>query len=236
MPGLLFEQFQLFSPTHFSVIAGCLLAVLLLVLYLRNGHSRTFRRRDVLIFTVVFLMIEVALVGSKIATGAWSVQYNLPLHLCDISAITILFALYTRSRRAFELGWYWGFVGGLMAILMPNIQFVDWYFVPFFVWHLFLIAGPVYQLFTDGFTLTYPSIYRALGTTILLGCGMFVLNGFMGSNYMFVNEKIPPFEAIGLPDFPRYLPYLVVIAGVMFHVAWGVGIALSTYRARRVGL
>jgi hypothetical integral membrane protein (TIGR02206 family) len=225
------SPFQLFSTLHLSVIACCLLALLLLVFYLKKGTSPIYRRRDIMIFTVVFLLIEAALVGSKIAAGEWSLQYNLPLHLCDISAITILVALYTRSKTAFELGWYWGFVGGLMAILMPNLQFIDGYFIPFFVWHLFLIAGPIYQLLTDRLTLTYKSIYRALGTTVLLGCGMFVVNRWLGSNYMFVNEKITSFDAIGLPDFPSYLPYLVLIAGVMYHLVWGVGVWFSRSRA-----
>ncbi len=224
--------FQLFSTLHLAVIACCVLAMFWLVVYLKKDNSHLYRRRDITVFTVVFLVIEVALVGSKIASGDWTVQYNLPLHLCDISAVTILFALYTRSKTAFELGWYWGFVGGLMAILMPNLQFIDGYFIPFFVWHLFLIAAPVYQLFTDGFTLAYRSIYVALGTTVLLGCGMFLVNRWLGSNYMFMNEKITSFDAIGLPDFPSYLPYLVLIAGGMFHLVWGVGGVLSKSRVR----
>jgi hypothetical integral membrane protein (TIGR02206 family) len=222
--------FQLFSPLHLFVIATCLLAMLWLVVYLQKGRGVSNRRRDIMIFTIVFLLIELALVSSKIATGDWSARYNLPLHLCDISAITILIALHTRSKPAFEMGWYWGFVGGLMAILMPNLQFVDGYFIPFFVWHLFLIAGPVYQLMTDGFTLTYGSIYRVLGATVLLGCVMHALNRHLGSNYMFVNEKIGPFEAIGLPDFPYYLPYLLLMAGALYHLAWGAGVRLGRLR------
>ena len=143
--------------------------------------------------------------------------------LLIISAFTILYALHTRSETAFRLGWFWGTVGGLMALLLPNLQFVDWYFAPFFIWHLFLIAGPVYQLFTDGFTLPYRSIYTAFFATIGLSMVLFFLNRMLGSNYMFVNERISSFEALGLPEFPGYLPYLAVMGLGLFHVVWGLG-------------
>ncbi len=220
--------FQLFSPLHLSAIAICILAMLWLVFYLRKGRGASNRRRDIMVFTIVFLLIEVALVSSKIANGDWSAQYNLPLHLCDISAITILVALFTRSKQAFEMGWYWGFVGGSAAILMPNLQFVDGYFIPFFVWHLFLIAGPVYQLLTDGFTLTYKGIYHVLGMTVLLGSIIYLINCQLGSNYMFVNAKISAFDAIGLPEHPYYLPYLLLIAAVLYHLAWKIAVWLRT--------
>jgi hypothetical integral membrane protein (TIGR02206 family) len=219
--------FQLFGTAHLTMLLVGLAGLVLLVRYLKTGGVVQNRRRDVRVFTVVFLLIELALIGSKIAAGEWTMQYNLPLHLCDISAVTILFALFTRSRLAFQLGWFWGLTGGLMAVLLPNLQFVDWYFVPFFIWHLFLIAGPVYQLYSDGYRLDYRSIYTALGITVVLGAVMFVVNRQLGSNYMFVNEKISSFDAIGLPGFPAYLPYLLVLALVMFHLMWGVSLLLK---------
>lgn len=215
--------FLLFGPAHLTAFTACFLLLIALVFYLKKVNSAGHRRRDIWIFTIVFLLIETALVGSKIAAGEWTVQYNLPLHLCDISAFTILYALHTRSEKAFQLGWFWGITGGLMALLLPNLQFVDWYFVPFFIWHSFLIAGPLYQLFTDGFTLPYRSIYTAFFATAGLSVVLFFINLLLGSNYMFVNERISSFEALGLPEFPGYLPYLAVMGLVMFHLVWVLG-------------
>jgi hypothetical integral membrane protein (TIGR02206 family) len=216
-------QFQLFGTPHLIVLVSSAVLMVLLHRYVRNGKHHANRQRDVWVLTIVFLLIEVALVGSKIVAGEWDIRYNLPLHLCDISAVTILYALHARSERAFQLGWYWGIVGGLMAMLVPNLQTINWYFVPYFVWHLFLIAGPVYQMSTDGFRLPYRSIYTTLGVTILLSTVMFVFNRWLGSNYMFVNEKISSFDALGLPDFPWFLPCILGLAWVLFHGVWWLG-------------
>jgi hypothetical integral membrane protein (TIGR02206 family) len=213
-------NFQLYGLPHVTVLTGCLALFGAIWWYARSGKGRLHRQRDVWIFTIVFALIEVALIGSKIASGEWDMRYNLPLHMCDISAFTILYALHSRSESAYRLGYYWGCVGGLTAMLVPNLQTITWYFVPYFIWHLFLIAGPVYQRWTDEFTLPYKSIYTTLGITILIGAVMFGLNTQLNSNYMFVNEKISSFDAIGLPDFPWFLPWLAVLTFVLFHVAW----------------
>ena len=224
--------FQIFGNEHLLAIFGSVLTLILLVFYAKNKQNAVNRRRDIWIFTVVFLLIEIALITSKIVAKEWSLRYNLPLHLCDFSAITIIFALHTRSRMAFELGYFWGFVGGIMAILTPNLQFIDWYFVPFFIWHLFLIAGPIYQLFVDNFDIAYKNIYKTAFITILLALAMHVFNLWLGSNYMFVNEKIASFDALGLPNYPMYLPYLGLIMLVMFHLVWGINKGLGKVKLR----
>ncbi len=218
------QPFYLFSNLHFEMILGCLLCLAVVIFYARQEKTKQYRQRDIWIFTLVFLCIEMALVGSKVIAKEWSVEQNLPLHLCDISAMMILYALFSKSKRAFELGYYWGTVGGLMGIMTPNLQTVNWYFVPFFVWHLFLICGPFYQLLVDRFTLSYRSIYETLGITVALALVMMGFNHFLGSNYMFVNQKISSLDALGLPDWPNYLPYLTLIALVMFHIFWGISI------------
>jgi hypothetical integral membrane protein (TIGR02206 family) len=218
------RPFQLFDHNHLLAIVACFLGLIAVVFYAKKQQAIQHRKRDVWIFTIVFILIEMALITSKVIQKEWSIQYNLPLHLCDFSAFTIIYALHTRSRKAFELGYYWGCVGGLMAIATPNIQTIDWYFVPFFVWHLFLIAGPFYQMLVDNFHLTYKSIYTTMATTLVLASTMMLFNRWLGSNYMFVSEKISSFDALGLPDYPYYLPYLGLIALAMFHVFWAVSL------------
>ncbi len=212
--------FQLFGLWHILALIAAAISMILIVFYAKNKQNVANRRRDVWIFTVVFLLIEIALIVSKIIAKEWSVRYNLPLHLCDFSAITIIFALHTRSKTAFELGYFWGFVGGIMAMLTPNLQFMDWYFVPFFVWHLFLIAGPIYQLFIDNFDIPYKNIYKTMLITVILAGIMHVFNAWLGSNYMFVNEKISSFDALGLPEYPLYMIYLGAMMLVLFHFVW----------------
>jgi hypothetical integral membrane protein (TIGR02206 family) len=212
--------FQIFSSLHLLTIAGCVVALVLLFFYAKNIKNQAKRKRDAWIFTIIFLLIEVALIGSKIIAKEWSIQQNLPLHLCDISAFTILIALHTQKKSLYTLGFFWGFTGGVMAILLPNLLFVDWYYLPFFIWHLFLIAIPMYQMLTDKINLSYRSIFEAMLYTILLGGLMLVINRFLHSNYMFVSEKIPSFDALGFPAHPYYLIHAVGLGLIVYHLAW----------------
>lgn len=213
-------SFTLFSAVHIAAIAGSLVFVWLIWLLGGLVGQRPALRPWVNLGSIVLLAaIYIALTISKILTNQWSVEYNLPLHLCDLSAWTIVYALATRKPAAFEAGFYWGLVGGLMAILLPNLGQIDWYFIPFFIWHAFLIAGPLYMMRADNLWPTSRGLYRSLALVIAIGAVMMPLNSLLHSNYMFLNESISSFEAMGLPDWPGYLPFLLVMALALFWLA-----------------
>ena len=50
---------------------------------------------------------------------------NLPLHLCDFSAIVIAVFLLTGFRPLFIFAYFWGIAGAGMSILTPASEFAS---------------------------------------------------------------------------------------------------------------
>jgi hypothetical integral membrane protein (TIGR02206 family) len=214
------QVFIPFSILHFLIIAGGIILVLLTAKYAHEVRSEKQYRRDANIFLLLMAGIYLLLTITKLIQGEWTIQGNLPLHLCDISAWTLVYALNTKKQWAFEAGYFWGMAGALLAFAVPNIQKVDWYMIPFFVWHALLAAAPIYYLIAKKTFPTQRGLWRSIGLTIIVGLIVKGINHWLGSNYMFVNEKIPAMDLLGFPDYPTYIFLLIPIMIALFYIFW----------------
>lgn len=211
--------FQLFSPIHGLAAIASLISVFLAWrlggMNLQPVTRQWVRRGSLALMIALYIAMNLY----SVVYGEWSLRYNLPLHLCDLSVWIIVFALFYRSQIAFELGFYWGLTAGFMALIFPKLERTDAYLIMFFVWHAFLIAGPLYQMRADDLWPTRRGLFRSLGIAIVLGLVMMGLNPLLNSNYMFVNESISSFQAMGLPEWPGYLPWVIGLAMGLFWLA-----------------
>ena len=82
--------------------------------------------------------------------GTWDLQYNIPLHLCGISSIICCILPFVKKKeRLFQFVYYTGIIGGIMAILTPQLNYFDGtlrYYLNFFVSHSLIIALPIFVL------------------------------------------------------------------------------------------
>jgi hypothetical integral membrane protein (TIGR02206 family) len=214
------QKFVPFSNLHLLIIAGGIVLNIAIVWYAKNRAKVVDYQRDTNLFLWLMLGIYLFLTLTKIIQGEWTVQGNLPLHLCDISAWTLVYALMRKQDEAYEAGYFWGLIGALLAFGVPNVTQVNWYLIPFFVWHALLVAMPLYYMHTQKKYPTYRGLWKTVGITIVLGLLVMGANSLLGSNYMFVNEKIPSMDMLGLPDYPMYLLYLVPMMILFFHVLY----------------
>ena len=69
--------------------------------------------------------------------GTWDLQYNIPLHLCGISSIICCILPFVKKKeQLFQFVYYTGIIGGIMAILTPQLNYFDGtlrYYLNFFV-------------------------------------------------------------------------------------------------------
>lgn len=215
--------FQVFSSLHLVIILSAVGLIVFTRWYAKRAFPEHYQR-DSHVFTVLMFGIYILLTVTKLIQKEWTVQGNLPLHLCDISAWTLVYALYRRNNIAFEAGYYWGFTGALLAFLVPTVTKVDWYLIPFFVWHALLAAMPIYYMYANKAYPTMNGLWRTVRLTIGLGVFIKCINHFIGylsgkaSNYMFLNEKIDSMSQLGLPDYPFYLLYMIPIMVFVFLV------------------
>lgn len=211
-----------YGSLHGAITLAGLLLIVGIYRYAGTPLAMARKKRDAWVFFGVMLGIYLFLTVSKIMAGAWTIQGNLPLHLCDISAWTLIYALFSRRRWAMEAGYYWGLTGGLLAFGVPNVTVIDAYLVPFFLWHALLTAIPLYQMQQENYCPSHGGIYRTMAITVAIALVVMVINPLLGSNYMFLSEKIPAMDAIGLPDYPYYLPLTVPLGIAIWYVWWGI--------------
>ncbi len=132
MPDPLFTPF---SAQHaWTVVVGTVAIGLCLHLGRRGGRTEQITRAF-----LVFLNLSVFAFSS----WAWSmvqresdIDNAVPLHLCDLAAITAGFALITRNRTLCLLTYFWGLAGTVQGIATPaiDIGFPHPAFFSFFSW------------------------------------------------------------------------------------------------------
>lgn len=161
------------------------------------------------------LSLEIFLIYNKWQSGI-SFREILPLHLCDFSALLLSYMLLKEDFRGFQQAYYWGMAGGVMALLMPELKKDDWYVLPFFLWHIFVVIAPFYLVFTNNLYPTHAGIFQATKWTIMLSIGVALVNILIGSNFMFLCEA--PMAVAGLfPPFPWHNPMTLVLGIIVFY-------------------
>ena len=94
--------------------------------------------------------------GGYIMSGTWDVQYNLPIQLCGISSLICCVLPFIKKKdKLFQFVYYTGVIGGIMAILTPQMNYFDGslrYYLNYYVSHSLIIDVSYTHL-------TLPTIY-----------------------------------------------------------------------------
>ncbi|WP_367874286.1 TIGR02206 family membrane protein [Luteolibacter sp. Populi] len=146
----------------------------------------------------------------------------LPLHLCDVAAITGGFALLTGKRLLATLTYFWGLAATIQALATPaiTIGFPHPAFVSFFVHHFAIVGIAFYLPIVLGWRAERPwwkDPLRALlwGNAYLLIA--MAVNLWLGTNFGFAAHKpVNPSLLDHLGPWPVYLIWMQVLAGLFF--------------------
>ena len=205
---------MLFGPDHLLIITFFILFNLSFF-WLRKIKSERFRSRMRLGMAITLLLFEAAWQIWRITLGEWNIRENLPLHMCSLFLFINSIMVITRSKTLYEFSYCLGIGSGLMAFLTPDPgPYGLWHFVPVqtIFGHGLLVTLTIYMTIVEGFRPRWSSIPRTFlfGLTALL-CS-YVVNVFLGSNYMFTMGK--PASASLLDLLGPYPWYLLSMAGV----------------------
>lgn len=200
-----FGRFTSFSLEHLLLLGTCLLSWILILIVMRNRDDRSqayFRK----ILAVSMLLCELSWYIWYGVQNGLNPRECLPLHLCSLALYSQVFLLFTGRQIAFELAYFLGIGGALQALLTPNLtyHFPHIRFFHFTFIHFALVLVPLYFIFVLHYRITFRSIWRAMGISILFMAFVMVMNQIIGSNYMFIN---------GQPEFPSLIDIFVKIFG-----------------------
>jgi len=227
--------FELFGPHHLIGIA----IILLINLYLIFGWKNPSPRAK-LIFRYALATVLVATESLwhwwNWYVGVWSVQYTLPLHICTILVWVIAATLYTGNYKLYDFIYFLGIGAGMQAILTPDSGIYGFPHFRFFqplVSHGAIVTGAVYLTAIEKLRPTWKSfVIVVLGTNVYMAF-IFVLNLFLGSNYLFISHKPEtPTLIDALPDWPWYIAFLELIGAAVCLLLYAP-FALKDWRVKR---
>jgi hypothetical integral membrane protein (TIGR02206 family) len=226
--------FELFGAQHLWAVAAILLVSAVLPLAVRPLSVGT---RTRLGYGLALLLIaqEWAQVHGMVRLYGWG-PYLLPLHLCALSVYLTAWTLATHGQRAYELAYYWAIGGASQALLTPDLTaaFPSPAFLFFFFGHGLVILGVLYATLALGLRPSAGSIPWVLGVTLAVAAGVFAVNLWLGTNFMYLRDKpSQPSVLDWFGPWPEYLPFLVLAGVLSILLSYLPFALLDTVRQRR---
>jgi len=234
------QKIGFFMDTTFAIdffseewIRNATITTFLIVLYffslskVKNENLELFLKVSALVILGMTLTHDIILLYS----GSWTLIEDLPLHLCDVSAIICCIIFFVKKKQLlFEFLFYCGIIGGLISILTPQITLYDgnyFYYIMFYFKHASIIVIPIAIMYRMKMKLREYSWLKAFtGINILLAIVMPV-NAALGSNYLYVAK--PPIvknplilgtgqnTILGLPDYVFGFEIILLILLLIFY-------------------
>ena len=156
----------------------------------------------------------------NIISDQWTIREHLPLHLCSINSLICISVLFLKNNQSlFEFSFFGGIIGGIVAILTPQINDYDGSLLEYLVYyfsHSLIILIPLYLFFYLSFELKK---FSWLKTILLLNILMVIimpLNYFIKSNYMYLNYPPKVDNPLIIGEWPFYLIYFELFILILF--------------------
>ena len=208
-------MFVLFGVQHWAGTGITVAIAVLLPLLLRwraspQGQDTARKVLAACMFVDLFL-------GPAVRAGVYGMPLaeHLPLHLCGMTVTLGAFMLWTRSYRLYEVLYYWGTGGALVALMTRDVvqAFPHPVFLLFFLSHGLGFMAIMFATLVMGFRPRPRSLLVVMPVTAAYALLMYPVNLLLGSNYLFLLAKpAQPSPLDWFGPWPSYLPGLVGMA------------------------
>jgi len=193
--------FRPFTPEHYiSLAIGFTLTAVLIIFAKRSAKNQR-------IATALLAFLN--LVSYPLALFAWrghpqALDNVIPLHLCDLAAITAGFALFTRKPILLTLTYFWGIAATTQALLTPAITIGPpaLPFIHFFIQHFAIVAAALYIPIVLKWRPKEPwwkTPLTVFGVTVLYQGFALLVNSILKTNFAFASRP---------PDNPSLIDHL----------------------------
>ena len=205
---------------HHAILAFFATLAITLTLYLAPKIKARVNEKSIRYFFIGFLIfLELAY-----HIHNWTAPLELrldrglsvPLHICSFAVIFNIALLYTNSQRVFNYAFTFGVLGGLMAMFLPDslgYTYLNFRYYHYIVLHSVIISVPIYYYKAYNYRISYQTILHVFRSAVLMGIAVYIINGFLGTNYWFIRE-IPENVAGWFPNWGVYI--ITYISTVFF--------------------
>ena len=159
----------------------------------------------------------------NIVNGTWTVQWSLPLHLCEAGCFLVAAALWWRLRFAFEMSYFWGLGGTLPGLFTPNIpgHFPEPVYFQYYAQHGLLVLGAFYLVIALHMRPARRAVLRVSIATAAYAAAVGVVDYLTNGNYLFLRD-LPPTRTLldYMGPWPWYIVTLAVAAVIVFNLLY----------------
>ena len=219
------SEFNLFGTIHLITIA----VIIIVSVFLPNFYKNKYDGQKSLMAKFVALVIAAHVIISPIKDlfiiePPYDWRETLPLHMCDISEIFLVWFFLGGPRILYTCAFFWGLSGAAMAILTPDVPYHDLDYILFMIGHGMIVVGIMYATIALGNRPYSKDILKvsAITTFILLPI-IYVLNKILGApaNFWYLAAKPQGASLMdAFPEPPLHLLYAVPITIVLFYLIY----------------
>jgi len=214
------EPFTILGTNHgITLLVIALLAVVFPLHYKKKSLKKRERTAYFLGLAILTLEFFKPFIWHHFFDYAWILV--IPIHMCNLSAILIGIFLLTGNKLLYEVAFFWGLGGGIMALVTPTVAytFPDSEYMMFFFGHGLLIVVIGYASIALGNRPTISSVKNGIGVSLITLPSIYLINIILGSpaNYWYLGAR-PEGENIMnfLPDPPMHIPLTIIIGITLF--------------------
>ena len=217
--------FELFGTVHLITIAAVILTSIFLPMFYKNksDHHISMMRKIIAGVIAAHLVIS-PYKDLYILANPYDWRETIPLHMCDLSEIFLVWFLLGGPRILYICAFFWGLGGATMAILTPDISHHDLDYIFFMVGHGMIVVGIMYATITLGNRPYAKDIATvALITALVLLPIVYVINLLLGepANFWYLMAKPDGASLMDMfPEPPYHLLVTTPIAITVFYLIY----------------
>lgn len=215
--------FELFGIQHIVTLIICFILIIGLPLYSRNKSLEIQKIIGISISAIILVHTFDSMLNTFTFNHAW--QEAFPLHMCDLSALSIAYFLISRKKVFFDCAYFWGVGGASMALLTPDVDFAfpSGVFFPFFWGHTLILLGVSFAITVFNQRPFIRDLHRVIGISVVAMILIYLINLLLGegANFWYLMDR-PEADSLMnfFPDPPYHLMVLIPIAIAFFYVLY----------------
>jgi hypothetical integral membrane protein (TIGR02206 family) len=212
-------SFSSYGTEHFWSVS---VVAIFGIWFLRRGKyiwNEKQKWQNVIIFATVLYGVQLFKTFIRMYLGNFDITEDLPLQLCNILPLLLMFGLYYKSRILLSVTFFWILAGTAQANITPTLQntFPHYEAIRYWAIHMGLPVIAIYLYYALGYRFTLKDAVRSALALNILAAVIYPVNILLGSNYLYLNSK-PPGTTIYnlLGPWPWYILNIEFLMLVLF--------------------
>jgi hypothetical integral membrane protein (TIGR02206 family) len=215
------NPFILFGTTHIvTIIAITLVSIFLPLIYKTKSEYQKSIMTKAIAFVIFCHVIISPYKDLYLLDNPYNWREVLPFHMCDLSEIFLIFFLLGGPSILYKCAFFWGLAGATMAIITPDIEFLDLDYAFFMIGHGMIIIGIMYATVAlDNRPYAKDIVRVSLITALILLPITYLINYILGepANYWYLMQKPAGASLMdAFPEPPYHLLVTTPLAILMF--------------------